>query len=93
MQIAMPLRLSSLGFGLDVIVQARGAFEKHGGGFVFVPSELYLGSWPVHQLPSVQDMVFKRFLTKLEVPGDLAAAWSKVNEIALEGATVRLTTQ
>ncbi|HYP17342.1 MAG TPA: hypothetical protein VEQ65_09050 [Opitutus sp.] len=91
MQIGLPLRLNVLGFEQRVIVQARGGFEKRGDVFVFDPSELYLGSCPLQRIPAVQGMLMKRFRASLAVPEELAAAWSKLSAVDVEGSTLKLT--
>lgn len=93
LQIAVPVRVSVSLLGLDqkIIVQARGGFEKRGEQFVFVPSECYAGSCPLQRLPMVEGMLMKRFVAAAAVPEELAAAWRKLSDVSVQGATLRLT--
>ncbi len=91
LQVGVPVRVSVVGFDRRVIVQARGGFERSDEGFVFDPDELYLGSCPVQRLPVVSGMVMKKFLAGAKVPEDLAAAWSEVSDVKVEGSSLHVT--
>ncbi|HVS52286.1 MAG TPA: hypothetical protein VHD62_08015 [Opitutaceae bacterium] len=90
MQIGMPVTINLLGFGPTTIVQARGGFEKTDNGFAFDPSELYLGSCPVHRLPFISGFVRNKLLGTQALPEDIATAWSKAKEVSLEGNTLKV---
>jgi hypothetical protein len=91
MQIGVPVNLNLAGFAQRVIVQARGGFEKHGDIFVFAPSELYVGSCPLQNLPAAKGIVMKKVLGAAKVPEDLAAAWGNLSDVTVEGSTLKLT--
>lgn len=91
LQVAVPIRLNVYGLQHEIIVQARGGFEKRADVFVFVPNEFLVGSCPLQQLPMVQAMLTKRFIAAVTIPEDLATAWRKLSDVAVEGSTLRLT--
>ncbi len=91
MQVAGPVRLSVLGLEDEIVVQARGVFEKRNDVFVFSPTEIYVGSCPVQRLPGVQGLLFGRVLAAVVAPAELVAAWRRVSDAAVEGSTLRLT--
>jgi len=94
LQIGLPLRVSLLGFDQKVILIARGnAFTKTGDAFVFEPGEFYVGSCPLQRLPALQGILVKRLLAATSVPEPLAAAWGRVSNVAVDGATLKLTVQ
>lgn len=93
LQIGVPLHVSVFGIEPKVIFQARGGFEKKGETFAFVPSELYLGSCPLHRLPGVERAVLTRLLAAAPAPAELSALWSKLTDIAAEGSNLRVATQ
>ena len=70
---------------------AQGKFAKQGDRFVFDPESMYLGSCPVHRLPFVAGYVRSQFIDSQSIPEDLAAAWPKLANVAIEGNTLTLT--
>jgi hypothetical protein len=94
MQIGLPLHLSAMGFEHDLIVQARGGFEKTGETVVFHPKELYIGGCPLQNLPGgVADKLFARMVASANMPAEFTEAWRRVTEAKVDGALVRLTMQ
>lgn len=91
LQIGMPLQVSVLGLQKRVIVQARGGFEKRGSTFGFAPEEFYVGSCPLQRLPVVGGVVMKQIMARAAMPTELAEAWTKLSDVAIEGSTLRLT--
>lgn len=91
MQIGVPMRVGYYGLDLHVMVQARGGFSKGDSGFVFTPSEVYVGSCPVHRLPSAEGWVTKKILAAKSMPAGVLAAWDKLAAVSLEGSTLKLT--
>jgi hypothetical protein len=89
LQVAVPVTIDLI--GQKVIAQARGGFEKEGAMFVYKPTEMYLGSWPVHRLPLVADLVRNKFLQSQPIPDDLKAAWEKLAGVSVQGNTLKLT--
>ncbi|HVU25014.1 MAG TPA: hypothetical protein VHE13_12885 [Opitutus sp.] len=93
LQIGLPVRVSALGLDEQVIVQARGGFERTGSGVVFAPTEFLVGSCPVQRLPVVSGLLMKRFIAAAAVPQDVAEAWSRVTDATIDGSTLHLGAQ
>ena len=72
------------------IVQARGTISKHGSGFAFDPEEIYVGGCPCQRLLFIKDFVVSKLLFAQPFPDDVAAAWSKLSDVVIEGSTLRL---
>jgi hypothetical protein len=93
MQVGVPVTLNVLGFQQKVIAQARGGFAKHGNVFAYDPDEIYVGSCPVQRLPFVAGYLKAKVLASQKVPDDIAAAWSKLTNVSIEGNTLNLAMQ
>jgi hypothetical protein len=78
------------GFSGSVIVQATGGFTRHGSSFEFDPETFYVGGCPAQRLLFVRDFLMKKLLFTQPAPDDLAAAWSKLSDVSIEGSTLRL---
>ncbi len=78
------------GFSASVIVQATGTFSKHGSTFEFDPETFYVGGCPAQRLLFVRAYLMKKLLFSQPAPDDLAAAWSKLSDVSIEGSTLRL---
>jgi hypothetical protein len=92
-QVGVPANFDVFGFTAKIIAQARGTFQKNGDVFVYEPTEMYFGSCPVDRLPFVSGYVRNKLIAAHSVPDDVAAAWSKVTNVAIEGNTLNLTMQ
>ncbi len=84
MQIGMPCTLSLLGLQRDVIVQAKGGFERGAEQFVFAPDSVLIGQLAVDRIPLVGGLIVDRLLSVDEVPGDLATAWRSLTEVKVD---------
>jgi hypothetical protein len=93
LQISVPVRIKWDLAYLDqtVLVQAIGTFARKGESIVFVPKTMYVGSCPVDRIPHADEFIMKRFFETQPVPPDIAAAWSKLAEVTIDGSTLRLT--
>lgn len=91
MQIAVPAVVSVLGLDQDVMVVADGTFVKKGDKFTFVSDTLYLGSCPIQRVPFAAGFVAQKFIGAIPVPEDVAAAWPKLTDVAVEGNVLKLT--
>lgn len=92
LQMGLPVQVAAFGLiDAKVIVQARGTFEKSGDRFVFEPSEFYVGSCPVQRLPVVSSLILKRAMAVAEVPTEVTAAWDRLADVKVAGATLQLT--
>jgi hypothetical protein len=92
LQISLPVRVKYALVGLDAtfLVQTRGTFAKDGDTFVYVPETVLLGSCPIQRLPMMAGLVMKKFLGSQRFPADAVAAWEKLAEVSLNGATLKL---
>ena len=93
MQVGVPVEVSVLGVQQRIIAQARGGFEKRGDVFAYEPSEMYFGSCPVQRLPFLASYVREKVLASQNVPEDIAAAWSRLTNVAVEGNKLTLAAQ
>lgn len=91
LQIAVPVTVNAAGLSQKLTVVAQGKFAKQGDRFVFDPESMYLGSCPLHRLPFVAGYVRSQFIDSQSIPEDLAAAWPKLANVAIEGNTLTLT--
>jgi hypothetical protein len=82
--------ISLFGVGTDFIVQATGTFEKSGSGFEFEPDSIYVGGCPVQRLLFIRSWILKKLLFTDPVPPDIAAAWSKLLDVSIDGSKLRL---
>jgi hypothetical protein len=89
-QFGDTVTLNAFGVSFAVIVQGTGVFTKQGSAFAFDPEALYVGGCPVLHLPFVRDWVVRNLLFAEPAPDDLAAAWSKLADVSIEGSTLRL---
>jgi hypothetical protein len=90
MQIGVPITINALELGLNLVVQARGSFEKQDERFVFTPATLLVGSCPVEKLPFFAGYVMRNIVGAQAVPEDLAAAWGRLTGVTIEGAQLKL---
>ncbi len=93
MQVGVPVAINVFGFEQKLIAQARGGFAKEGDKFVYDPNEMYLGSCPIQRLPFLNAYVRQKVLASHHVPDDIAAAWSKLTNVTIEGNTLNLAMQ
>jgi hypothetical protein len=90
-QVAAPVTLNAFGLSEKFVVQARGGFVREDDGFVYDPSEIYVGSCPVQRLPAINTYVRNKLLGATPIPEDLAAAWRKLSDVTVDGNVVRLS--
>lgn len=93
LQIGTKCVLNWYGLTHEVIVISTGVFERSGDRFVFKPETLHLGSCPLHLLPAVSGPVFDHLVGKKKIPDELRSAWVKVDDVVIEGTTLKLTIQ
>jgi len=74
----------------SVIVQASGTFEKNGSTYEFEPESFYVGGCPLQRFPVVRTWIMKKLLFTQPIPDDIAAAWSKLVDVTIEGSKLRL---
>jgi hypothetical protein len=90
-QVIVPMTINILGLGQRVMVAGTGNFVKKDGGFVFEASTLMIGSCPVQKIPMAAGFLAKRLITAKDVPEDIAGAWAKLADVAIEGSALKLT--
>ncbi len=91
MQIGVPASLNAFGYTYPVIFQAKGGFQKRGDRFEFVPDESYLGSLPLHRIPALEGFLTASIARTQSAAGNVAEAWARVSNVAIEGSTLTLT--
>jgi hypothetical protein len=90
LQIGLNCTLNWYGLMKVVTVQSTGNFQKAGDHFVYTPETLYLGSCPLHLLPSVSGLLLSRITDKEKVPDEFRAAWNKLNDVVVLGGGLKL---
>ena len=90
LQIAVPVTINTFDLGLNILVQARGDFEKQGEQFVFTPKSLLVGSCPVGKIPGMTNIIMHKFVGAHKVPEDIAGAWAKLASVSIDGAKLKL---
>lgn len=93
MQIAVKATLSAFGLAQDVTLITTGGFRKEGAEFVFAPDTIYLGSCPLHKVPFAVAPLLKKLAAVHPPSEEMRAAWSRLTDVSLEGATLRLAVQ
>jgi hypothetical protein len=81
------------GLGREVFVITTGGIVRSGDGFAFVPETVYLGSCPLHLIPAVPGPLVAHLLGKKKFSDEINSAWAKVDDVTLEGSTLKLTIQ
>jgi hypothetical protein len=89
-QFSDTVTFSALGVSVPVIVQATGVFVRSGSGFEFEPDVIYVGGCPMQRLLFIKGIILKKLLFTDTAPDDLAAAWSKLSDVTLDGTKLRL---
>jgi hypothetical protein len=90
MQIGVPVAVAAFDLGLNILVQARGGFEKKGDRFVFSPDTLLIGSCAVDKIPGVTGLVLQKLVGAQAVPEAIATAWGKLANVTIDGAQLKL---
>jgi hypothetical protein len=91
LQIGFPCTLDLLGLSGSVIIQMQGTFVKEDDEFVYEPSMLWIGSLPLQRIPVLPAIVMKKIYSAQQLPDDLLAAWKKLENVSIDGHTLRLT--
>lgn len=89
-QIGFKCLLNWYGLTHEVMVVTTGGFVRSGDRFVYKPDTFYLGSCPLHLLPSLAEPMFDHLVGKKKIPDDIKTAWLKVNDVTIEGTTLKL---
>jgi hypothetical protein len=89
-QFADTVTFTALGVTTSVIVQASGVFTRTGSGYEFDPDVIYVGGCPAQRLLIVRSIILKKLLFTEPVPDDIAAAWSKLVDVSIDGTKLRM---
>jgi hypothetical protein len=73
-----------------IVVQADGTLTRHGAAFVFDPDQVYVGGCPVQRFLFLRGWIESKLLFPRPAPDDVAAAWSKLLDVTIEGSTLHL---
>jgi hypothetical protein len=90
-QLIVPVTFNLLGLDPRVMVTTTGKFVKKDGGFVFAADSMSVGSCALDPLPFAAGFLANKFLTAKAVPEDIAGAWGKVADVAVEGSSLKIT--
>lgn len=93
LRIGFKCVLNWYGLTHEVFVVTTGDFKRSGDKFEFRPETLYLGSCPLHLLPSVANPLFAHLLGKKTVPDEIKSAWAKLGDVTIEGSVLKLAVQ
>ncbi|HMD60807.1 MAG TPA: hypothetical protein VKG78_05230 [Opitutaceae bacterium] len=89
-QFASTYSFNEYGISEIVVVQTRGGFARNGPTFEYVPDAFYVGCCPLQRIPYVREWLLKKLLFTDPVPDDIAAAWSRLSDVTIEGSKLRL---
>ena len=90
LQIGLNCTLNWYGVMTDVTLQSTGTFTRDGAHFVYTPETLYLGSCPLHMLPSVSGLLMSHLTSKGKMPDEFRDAWFKLNDVVVLGGALKL---
>ncbi len=93
LQIGGKCLLNWYGLTYEVTVVTTGTFKKSGDLVVYSPDTFYLGSCPLHLLPAVAGPLISHLISRVKVPDEVRTAWTKVDSITIEGATLKFVAQ
>jgi hypothetical protein len=85
--------INVLGMSVPVIVQATGVFVRGGSGFEFDPDTLLVGGCPMQRMLFLRGMIMRKLLFTETPPDDVAAAWSKLADVSVNGTKLHLRAQ
>lgn len=92
-QVGIPtsINLKMLMMSFPVVVQSRGSFEKQADMWIFKPSEMYLGSMPLHRIPGLTGALVQRVMRSSLVPEEAITVWKRVSQVSVDGKQLKLT--
>jgi hypothetical protein len=92
-QISLKCVLNWFGLTKEVTVLTTGSMSRSGDKFVYKPTTFYLGSCPLHLLPSLAGPMASTLIDKKKAPDGIASAWAKLSDVTVEGGSLKLTMQ
>jgi hypothetical protein len=93
LQISAKCVLNWYGLTQEVTVISTGTFAKSGDTVIYNPEKLYLGSCPVHLLPSLAEPLMAHLVSKEKVPDEVRAAWAKLDSVTIEKGILKFVAQ
>lgn len=93
LQIGLKCTLNWYGLTYDTTVIATGSFVRSGDVVAFVPEKVYLGSCPLHLLPSLPGLLVSHIISKEKASDEIRTAWTKLTSVTIENGAVKLTVQ
>jgi len=93
LQIGLKCVLNWYGLTKEVTVLTTGDMVKSGDRFVYSAHTFYLGSCPLHLLPSAAGPLVSALIEKEKAPDTVNSAWAKLTDVTIEGNTLKLTVQ
>jgi hypothetical protein len=90
-QVALEVTVNVLGLKQKILVQARGGFVAESGQWIFAPQEVMVGGLPLERIPLAVGWVQARWLDPRRFLPELAAAWNRIGQIAVEDSVVRVS--
>ena len=93
LQIGLKCTLNWYGLTFDTTVIATGRFARSGDVVAFVPEKVYLGSCPLHLLPSLPGLLVTHIIAKEKASDEIRTAWTKLTSVTIENGAVKLTVQ
>ncbi len=89
LQAALPLEWNIFGLNRKIQSQARGTFERRGGVYTFSPDRVYIGACPVPRVFGLADYFVNKVVAAFEVTPEFRDGWSQIEELSLDGETLR----
>lgn len=93
LQITAKCVLNWYGLAKEVTVITTGDFTKSGDTVVYAPATLYLGSCPVHMIPSLANPLMSHLIAREKVPDEVRAAWAKLDSVTIDKGTLKFVAQ
>ncbi len=92
LHVGLPVLVDYYGYAQTTVwVHATGTFQKQGESFVFVPSEFYVGSCPLKQVPYVGEYLIQYVTGRVVLPAELTEAWKKLADVSITDNKLTLT--
>lgn len=93
LQVPLPLALNVYGMKSDVQMVTRGGFVKKGKRFVYEPTSIYVGSCPIERLPQIGGVLIGKIWEAMSQQEEIKAAWDALENVTVEGRSLRLVAQ
>jgi hypothetical protein len=91
LQIGWSCTLNAFGLTREVALVATGHFETSGTQVSFVPDKVFLGSCPLHWLPSASSRLLAYVFKNQKTPDNIRLAWAKCTAVQVIDGELRLS--